>query len=191
MSPRITYRLSAPATLTFHEVERLVGDMREQACRLRFPAMSPVFCVSEEQCAYANWRSLPDELLWMVVQNAKLVAEPFCPAELAGFTVLPAERAEWAAFGFCRFERGNRGNQLPPACEQVLDNRWYWSAWCSTQHAANLKYGGTGNFLRGHLSVIRMLEFCRQGGWLSDVRDPFGYRSHRDERKLLENVPWV
>ncbi len=33
-----------------------------------------------------------------------------------------------------------------------------------------------------------MLDFCQQRGWLSEIRDPYGYWSHRDERKLQENV---
>jgi hypothetical protein len=132
MSLHISYELRVPTALKLPEVQRFVGDMHEEARRLLFHTVSPIFHATAEQCRYANWRSLPDELQWMVVQNARLVAEPFCPAELVGFITLPADGAEWAAFGFCRFERGDRGQNLAPICKQVLDNGWHWSAWCST-----------------------------------------------------------
>jgi hypothetical protein len=188
VSVRISYELLAPAPLKSAEVHEFVYQMHGHARSLPFRTMSPIFGAAEEQCAYANWRSLPDELRWMVVQNTKLVAEPFCPAEVIGFVTLPAEGSEWAAFGFCRFARGRREGCLAPACERVLDDRWHWSGWCSTRHAANLKYGGPTNFLRGHLAVIRMLEFCQKCGWLDDVRDQYGYWEQRDERECLQRA---
>jgi hypothetical protein len=77
----------------------------------------------------------------MVVQNAKLVAQPFCPAELGGFITLPADGGEWAAFGFCGFVRGCPKRNLAPTCEQVLDDRWHWSGLCSIGNAGCRRSG--------------------------------------------------
>ena len=121
VSLHIFYEFRVPSAWTLAEVLRFVGDMHEQACRLPFHTVSPIFHAAGEQCGYANWRSLPDELQWMVVQNAKLVAEPFCPAELVGFITLPADGAEWAAFGFCRFERGDhRSHSFEPFAKKTV-----------------------------------------------------------------------
>lgn len=45
-----------------------------------------------------------------------------------------------------------------------LNGSWQFSTFCKTQYASDPKCGGIGNFLRCHLSVVRILEYAQELG---------------------------
>ena len=64
---------------------------------------------------------------------------------------------------------------------------WCWHSFCKTQFASNPSVGGVANFVRCHLSVIRLLD--RPGaGILESVTDEGGYWEKRDVKALVETV---
>ena len=65
---------------------------------------------------------------------------------------------------------------------------WCWSSFCKTQYASNPDCGGVENFLRCHLSVVRLLDHAKSLGVLADVSDESDYWEHRDIKALVEEV---
>ena len=66
---------------------------------------------------------------------------------------------------------------------------WGWSSFCKTQYASDPKAGGIENFLRCHLSVVKMLDFLKQTGLVAvDVRDEGEYWEKRDLEALAKEV---
>ena len=72
-------------------------------------------------------------------------------------------------------------------CKRSVSTRlggcWRFSSFCKTQYASDPKCGGIGNFLRCHLSVIRMLEYAQELGIQVDIDDEghFGSAHYSDD----------
>lgn len=66
-----------------------------------------------------------------------------------------------------------------------LGGRWHFSAFCKTQYASDPSCGGIGNFLRCHLSVIRMLEYAQELGIdvMIDDEGHFGPARYSDDHQ--------
>lgn len=111
----------------------------------------------------------------------------------------PASRAEagraardWALgcepanFGLCRY----------PASITLGGRRvathvdgWSWRSFCKTQYASDPQCGGVENFLRCHLSIVKLLDFAAKTGLAQvEVKDEGGYWQERDLKKLAETV---
>ena len=65
---------------------------------------------------------------------------------------------------------------------------WSWQSFCKTQYASNPDCGGVENFLRCHLSVVRLLDHARDLGVLGEVSDEGDYWERRDVKALVEEV---
>lgn len=64
-----------------------------------------------------------------------------------------------------------------------LGGCWRFSSFCKTQYASDPKCGGIGNFVRCHLSLIRMLEYAQELGIQVDIDDEghFGPAHYSDD----------
>jgi hypothetical protein len=69
-----------------------------------------------------------------------------------------------------------------------LEGFYGWGGFCKTQFASNPKLGGEANFLKAHVSIVRMLDECRRLGMEVTVHDESKYWDHREEKKLLEEL---
>ena len=65
---------------------------------------------------------------------------------------------------------------------------WCWGSFCKTQYASNSECGGLPNFLRCHLSVIRMLDHAKELGILESVNDEGEFWEKRDVEALAREV---
>ena len=65
---------------------------------------------------------------------------------------------------------------------------WTWGSFCKTQYASNPECGGVQNFLRCHLTVIRMLNHAQELGILASVSDEGDYWQQRNIEALARNV---
>ena len=65
---------------------------------------------------------------------------------------------------------------------------WTWTSFCKTQYASNPEFGGVENFLRSHLSVVKLLDYARDLGILNDVRDEGEYFENRDIQALGSEI---
>ncbi len=106
------------------------------------------------------------------------------PADMIAFTTEPAEGAEPADFGLCRYPAYIR------ASGRLATGRtdWCWSCFCKTQYASNPALGGEANFLAAHLGIVAMLDFAGELGILGEVVDEGGFWQKRDRAALLAEV---
>ena len=65
---------------------------------------------------------------------------------------------------------------------------WCWGSFCKTQYASNPECGGVANFLRCHLSVIRMLDHAKELGILRSVSDEGDFWEKRNIEDLSREV---
>jgi len=90
-------------------------------------------------------------------------------------------------------ERAAKHGEPPPVVDPAAATRrtfstglggtWRFRAFCKTQYASDPRYGGINNFLRCHLSVIRMLEYAEELGLEVSVYDEghFGPARYADD----------
>jgi hypothetical protein len=69
-----------------------------------------------------------------------------------------------------------------------ISDGWYWNSFCKTLYASNPATGDIENFLRSHLSIVRLLDFARELAILHEVTDECGYWEGRDVKALVEGV---
>ena len=112
----------------------------------------------------------PEEIVHNLLNHT---AETKC-SYLIGFNTLPGKGCSEAAFGL--------------ATHLGASKNWMWHASCKTQYASNPEYGGIENFLKCHLSVLRMVEWAQELGILDEVVDPSGYWQQRNLEALVETV---
>ncbi len=154
------------------EVRRIVTRLRAAACDLPFEEVEPL----------VEYRATPN------------VAPPDFPCglfhadgsqpvgrshverplqSLFAFRVLPGPESEPAEFGLARYAR---------------QRSWSWYAFCKTQYASDPRAGGVENFLRCHLSVVRLLDRAAALGMDVAVKDEGGYWKNRDRSRLVEEL---
>jgi len=63
-----------------------------------------------------------------------------------------------------------------------------WSSFCKTQYANDPELGGTANFIKGHLSVLAILEHLQKLGFDVKVRDESDFWKNRNVEALAKTV---
>lgn len=92
--------------------------------------------------------------------------------DMIGFSTLPGDGSEPAKFGFCKQPTG-----------------WRCQSFCKTQYASDPRCGGIENFLRCHISLVKLLDFIKAIGLATVmVRDEGGYWENRDMKKLAQEI---
>jgi hypothetical protein len=107
------------------------------------------------------------------------------PSHVIAFATSPGAGCEDANFGLCRY----------PGIIDVDGRRirtglrgWSWQSFCKTQYASNAECGGVENFLRCHLSLIRLLDHAANLGVLDEVSDEGDFWEKRDAEALVKEV---
>jgi len=157
------------------EARRLVEQLRGRALDLPFQEVGDVVeCVGDE-CDFDR-REQDDPDRWLLVQSMRLTParqlEP--PSHLIAFSTWPAEGSEQANFGLATYPTAGPG--------------WHWASFCKTQYASNPDYEGIDNFLRAHLSVVRLLDHAGELGILAAVNDEGGFWQNRQVQDLVQTV---
>jgi hypothetical protein len=92
--------------------------------------------------------------------------------DMLAFSTQPGAGSEPANFGFRQQSTG-----------------WRWQSFCKTQYASDPRCGGIVNFLRCHISIVKLLDFVKATGLATViVRDEGGYWEHRDMKKLAQEI---
>ena len=177
----------------------LVARLRSRALDLPMERVDDILELSGAACEYQRYdREHPNR--WLLIQAGKHVDDPHrqgysysvSPSHLIAFSTWPGQGCEEANFGLCRY----------PAVIEVVDplhrgqrrtirtrlGGWRWSSFCKTQYASNPDCGGVANFLRCHLSVIRMLDHAKQLGILQGVSDEGEFWEKRNVESLAREV---
>lgn len=107
------------------------------------------------------------------------------PQHVIAFSTWPGPGCEAANFGLCRYPAVVEldGQSMPTG----LDG-WNWQAFCKTQYASNPEDGGVENFLRCHLTVVKLLDCAGQLNILRHVKDDSGFWETRDVKALAETI---
>lgn len=182
-------------TASAENARSLVQQMHEFACSLPFEDVSDV-CEwrpqdeddDPESARFLSMlgtqygkKTMPDgEERWIDIP----------PKHVLMFNISPAEGSETAAFGLAAH---------PPAVEydyqgktQVIETGlagvYSWTQVCKTQYAGLQQHGGVENFMKAHLSLVKLLDFIATLPVTLQVSDDSGYWTHRDESQLRQQL---
>jgi hypothetical protein len=169
------------------QVAKVVHAMHRFALDLPFQQVSDVVELGGEEAGRAEAVEA-----WLRIQGTESVAGCFVePLDGVGFATLPGPGCESANFAFCTYPAFTQPNAKRARKKTVPTGLegWRWSSFCKTQYASDPRHGGVENFLRCHLSVIKLLDFARRTGLIGvEVLDEGHYWQNRDLRRLVREV---
>lgn len=193
MGLTIHYSLHS-ASQSADEPRRLVERLRQRALNLSFKRVGEMLDLTGEACDFEQ-RPREDRHRWLLIQAKQLVAVdhyPYhvAPSRLIAFSTSPGDGSEPANFGLCQYPSTVAGhpNHGVKEVKTGLPSGWFWRSFCKTQYASNPTTGDVENFLRCHLSVIRLLDYARELGIIHEVVDEGGYWENRDIQALVKEV---
>jgi len=190
----IHYRLHSDAHRPT-EAWRLIEELRRQALSLPSVKVGEVVELAGDACNYEKLnRDHPHR--WLLIQAGQYVEREGIhyhiePKHVIAFSADPGDGCEEANFGLCRYpgviaiEDPRTGH--PRRLRTELKG-WCWSSFCKTQYASSPAAGGVQNFLRCHLSVIRLLDIAKNIGILVGVSDEGDFWAKRDIQALAREV---
>lgn len=170
-------------------------ELRQFALGLPFEEVDDIAeFEGEEACDYENHRD--SDTAWMLVDVAAYVQYQdrhgrrfgghVKPNHVISFSAWPGEGCEEANFGLCHYPESfvtHDGRVLSTDL-----NGWSWHSFCKTQFASDPRCGGVKNFLKCHLTVIRLLDFAKELKILEKVKDDGGFWQKRDVAELAREI---
>jgi hypothetical protein len=168
MGLTIHYDLQSDATSP-GQAGQLVKQLRQAALDLAMSEVGQLVECSGSACRFQNAQD--ESLRWLLVQARRLIsvgqAYYFAvPTRLFAFSTWPGEGCEVANFGLAAYpeaietENGELATGL---------SGWSWQSFCKTQYASNPDVGGIANFVRCHVSVVRLLDRAKAMGILESL----------------------
>ena len=198
MGLTVHYCLHAKTRSPKHVYE-LLARLRSRALDLPFERVDGIVELSGSACDYQQYDRAHTHR-WLLIQAAQLINDPHhdgysysvVPEHVVAFSTWPGAGCEDANVGLCQYPAFIEvANPVHLGQRQHIATRlggWRWSSFCKTQYASAADCGGVPNFLRCHLSVIKMLDQAQTLGILSEVHDEGGYWQKRDLRALADEV---
>ena len=189
MGLTIHYALKSDTTSPA-KARKLVKQLRQRAMDLPFKGVGKVVEYHGRDADFEQ-RANHDPDRWLLVQAMQYVecdGYPYAvpPKHLIAFSTDPGDGAETANFGLAQypgFIKGHDGRRIRTELKG-----WSWSSFCKTQYASHPNLGGVENFLRCHLSVIRLLDAATELGIVEEVSDEGEFYERRDVKALAEEV---
>jgi hypothetical protein len=176
------------------EARRLIEQLRQYALGLPFAKVGDLIDLSGAACDCDQEEHEASEH-WLLIQAKKWVARGdhhvgIAPVRVFAFKTSPGEGSESANFGLCLYPAvvAGAGKSGRGRSKTGAEPGWQWSSFCKTQYASNPAHGGVENFLRAHLSIVRLLDHAGKLGILGEVSDESEYWEKRDARALAETV---
>jgi hypothetical protein len=193
MGLTIQYSLRS-TTPSAAEARKLVEQLRQRATELPFKRVGDILDLSGAACDF-DQRPRDDRHRWLLIQaNQPVEVDHYpynvAPTRLIAFSTSPGEGSEPAKFGLCQYPVTVPGHPDHGVKEVKtgLPSGWFWRSFCKTQYASNPNTGDVENFLRCHLSVIRLLDYAGELGIIHEVSDEGGYWEGRDVQALVKEV---
>lgn len=185
-------------TRSINKVRHAITELRQRALDLPFEQVNDLIELSGQECNFEHYTT-DDPRRWLVVQAGRHIQLPgrddmsyrVTPDQLIAFEVIPGDGCEPANFGLCRYPAFMDVRDPSSHRNQRIRTRlsgWSWSSFCKTQYASNPACGGTANFLRCHLSLIKMLDHAKSLDILDEVDDEGGFWQRRDMESLARGV---
>jgi hypothetical protein len=198
MGLTIHYRLHSD-TRSIQKARELAAELRSRARDLPFEKVDELIELSGSECDYQQCEQ-DHSHSWLLIQAQEHVDHPLksgysytvAPTHVLAFSTWPGKGCEEANFGLCRFpETIEIDDPKQRGQHRIIPTRlggWHWGSFCKTQYASNGECGGVTNFLRCHLSVIRLLDHASELGILQSVSDEGGFWEKRDLAALAHEV---
>ncbi len=178
------------------EVQVVIEKLRQRAMDLPFVSVSEIVQIKGENAQFDR-DDQNEPFRWLKIQARETVWSKDgtigwdCPAkEIIGFQILVAPGSEPMEVFLATYPKTITVDDEWGRRKRLRTNRHDWSggAFCKTQYASNPKCGGVPNFLRAHLSVVRMLDFAKELGILAEVSDEGEFWEKRDVKALADEV---
>jgi hypothetical protein len=170
------------------KARQLVEQLRQAALDLAMSEVSEVIDFSGTD--YDFQTAHDDRLRWILVQSRRMISvgEAYrfvVPSRAFAFSTWPGEGFEAANFGLAVY----------PDAVETEDGTvstglggWSWQSFCKTQYASSPDEGGMANFVRCHITVVRLLDHAKTIGILEAVKDEGHFWENRDVKALVETV---
>jgi hypothetical protein len=194
MGLTIHWSFQGPKTET--EAKAIVEKMRQRAMDLPFMSVSEIVHFKGKKAQFSQ--DCDEPFRWLKIQARETVWTNGgrigwdCPAEeIIGFQILVAPGSESMEVFLATYPKTiTVEDEWSGGRKRLRTNRHDWSgeAFCKTQYASNSECGGVANFLRAHLSVVRMLDYAKDIGILAEVSDEGDFWETRDVKALAEEV---
>lgn len=193
MGLTIHWHFQGPHTKT--EAKAIIEKMRQRAMDLPFESVGEIAQFKGKDAQFGQDRDEP--FRWLKIQARETVWIEDgrfgwdCPAkEIIGFQILVAPGSESMEVFLATYPKTITVKDDWDRRKRLRTNQHDWSggAFCKTQYASNPECGGVPNFLRAHLSVVRMLDYAKELGILAEVSDEGEFWKKRDVRALAEEV---
>lgn len=171
------------------QARQLVEELRQRALDLPFEEVGELVELSGEDCDFETCDS-SDPHRWLLVQASQYIERNdnhyrIAPTHIFAFTTWPGEGCEQANFGLGIYPR-----TISTGKGRVRTGLkgWSWDSFCKTQYASNQECGGIENFLRCHLSVVKLLDHAAELDILHEVSDEGGFWDGRNVEALAREV---
>jgi hypothetical protein len=194
MGLTIHYQLQSNAS-SLAKARQLVAELRKRACDLPFKEVGEVVELKGSHCDHKTYNG-NNPLRWLAIQAGQFVVEEdshysVMPRHIVAFSTDPGDGCEEATFGLAVYpaflyvrQPGTRNSRKVATGLKG----WCWSSFCKTQYASDPSVGGVENFLRCHLSVIKVLDRAKEIGILAGVSDEGDFWEKRDIKALAQQV---
>ena len=189
MGLTIHYNLRSDTTSPA-KARQLVKQLRQRAMDIPFKSVGEVVELHGRDADFEQ-RPHGEPHRWMLVQASQYVEGDgwhyrVPPKHLIAFSTYPCDGAEQANFGLAKYPgiiEGDDGRRIRTGL-----SGWTWESFCKTQYASHPDLGGVENFLRCHLSVVKLLDAANDLGILGEVSDEGEFWERRDLKALTEEV---
>lgn len=168
-----------------------VEQLRQAALDLPFASVSDITEITDVASISPEVIRTDAELRWLMIQAERTVRVHVvadmskcirvAPEHIITFSAYPGDGCEVMNIGLCRYPKTINGRKTGLS-------GWSWSSFCKTQYASDPEYGGIENFLRCHISVIKLLDVANKLGIIDEVRDEGEFWLQRDMAVLATEV---
>ena len=208
MGLTVHYKLAFDGS--FEMAKTLLEQLRQRALDLPFQEVSELSVREGDECDFQKLDK-DDPARWAMIQaqeyvdyTRKVTADdarqwPYphigdtqncsigvTPEKVIYFSTWPGYGSEEANFGLSLLP--SRIEYRPGKFKRVSKRGFKWNSFCKTQYASNPEVGGVQNFLRCHISLIRLLDEGAKLGIVTSVHDEGDYYENRDPQKLAQEV---
>ncbi len=161
---------------TIAEAREKIIALRNIALKLPFAIIDELVELKEDDFRNENADD-PYGFLKIIASKITEVDDDTYSSENAtyiiSFDTVPGQGSEVAIFGLATYS-------------EVKDiNDWSWSSFCKTQYASNPEYGDLENFLKCHLTIVKLLDAACKLGINCEITDEGGYWENRDVEELV------
>lgn len=177
-----------------------IQSMRQRAMDLPFDEVEDIIDLKGEDTKFVRGEGFEDDPnAWFKIQANEYVNIPkgngvtrsfnVNPKRIIGFTIIVGPGCEPMNVFLANYQKtiSVDDSGIKKRLRTGL-NGWVGGSFCKTQYANNPACGGTQNFLRCHIAVIRLLDYAKELGILDYVNDEGDYYENRNIKEFVGEI---